>query len=109
MFHPSAYALPDHKRSVKNNYHFPGDFIIFIGWVIGAVHIVIALYLASVVKKDRERLESSLGTDAILTLGPLWWFFIVLFTGALGLALYWFQTYHPIIVKRYLSTEKKEN
>ena len=86
---------------------FPGSYIVIIGWILGAIHLGVALYLAYLVKKDREKLQNTPGAEAILTLGPLRWAFIVLLTGVLGLALYWFQTYHPVVVRKYFTQNKE--
>ncbi len=90
-----------------NSIHFPYHLVLFIGYALGVVHLSVAIYLAYLVKMDREKIQNTIGTEVILTLGPLRWGAIVFLTGGLGLALYWFQTYHPVVLKKYF-TQKKE-
>lgn len=61
----------------------------------------VALAIASVlVMRDRSKIENTIGTDYKLTLGPVRWALIVFFTGGFGLALYWFVTYHPLLLTK---------
>ncbi len=70
------------------------------GSIATIAHIGVSIYLAYLVKRDRERLNTTIGIDVSPSLGPNRWAVIVLLTGVLGLAAYWFRTYHSALLTR---------
>jgi hypothetical protein len=84
------------------------ELITVISLILAPIPIAVSVYLAYLVKKDWEKANSTVGAEIVLTLGPWRWALIVLITGVLGLALYWFKTYHPIILRNYFSEKKSE-
>ncbi len=64
------------------------------------ISFIVAFCVALYIKKDRERLEATLGWPGNLTLGPWRWWLIVLITGVLGVVFYYFSTYHQLVINR---------
>jgi len=77
----------------------------YTGYIFFFGQLIVSAVASILVLRDREKIQNTLGTDYKLTLGPVRWAFIVFFTGGLGLALYWFVTYHPFLLSK-LTDEK---
>jgi len=76
-----------------------GILVVICGFATVLFSFFVAFYTAKYVKRDREKIQTSIGHPGELTLGPWRWALITFFSGGLGLGLYWFVTYQNAFVE----------